>query len=1569
MASRFFGSKPSKSKTKADLPAERPSALPKRTSIPSAPAKSSKILSQPTSSLPRGRTTRATAAADKQAVRSAQAPLIKKETAIDSLTRKPSLREQQQTNTALARAVDAGMGTHTEITSKPLPQRNRLRRKASSVDQRSQYAQSEPSDTSHEPVSHYTASEGTSARGYADPFPGSILGISMPVPNPAPPQRETTPTEHATSNSRMASYALKQPHKISTTDLPPPTPNFAGRSSSSSTRYSESPGPFSRTSTPTSASSQSPGVLQVHKFTPTRPRPSLSPTRSRPPVTKRKIPGQHEEGSEQQGLTALRESQTSSSSSSTVKGTDIIETAEGVRTARRAKRDQTPPTPPLRLSSKRGRDPRPLITSTALTPDSATTTTTDVSKPRPLLASRLARPSQSLSSPLSQSVSKPPAPGLPRPKPTPSRPSREDVPPLNSGEPSVIVKSNLNHLVTSGHKRRESAEKNILGSPLRSVEKPSKHSRSPSTSSTTNFTSKRASITSPHLTSSVNKKETPALRTDIQLKPKEPTPTSASPSKSSSRFGLFSRRVKSPSETSLASPPEKSEKLVKKGPAAGTGHEGYGKYARRGRSGSTSTAASRGRSTSADRHSQSFARPPSSRKSSFGSNGEKPELDDFYKERLEPVVIGGGGKIRENRNSQSSLYQTTSGQTSQASVDTGSYLTSRSRITQDTSAGPSSVASSQRVSRELLPAPVLATAPGKLPEQRTLAHRRSLHRSQLFGEGEAMRIPPPINTKVLAPSPVLDTYDSTLSSAPRTDASIATDDVSEGHEGNWLKPKKKKTAQKSKLTRKWNFFNPLRSRSPERRESDLERKISHENEVATASAPFQEPRSVAHYAMLEDDEPEQEQNLEQILRNIEGNLEMDNSQPDSNVLRVQRDHKMSMLLPSPPKFPTGFDNSHRPASPKVPLNQSPPRAEAQSINSVVSADVPDQTSVPVPVRRPSRLQQVGRIPRVVSKRDRLHNPAPHSFSRPFKRSVDESSGSQSAVERPTLGLNTDLSPPENWNPFAKPASAPPANSVMFGMDQSDEFLRFSPRKDSGVSGSSSSGILSLAPVTAVAPPPQAAFSEDDVWNEYDELLDNVGHGLPSLDSTELESMIASFPSLSNMRSPPPASNRESPLMSSEGSSDTARAHSPKMAQTIQPTGPSNLPLPPQPGSSALASPISFTDLYANYGDRSHRSSVAKSNPRHSVTSIESGSRYSSQTMVSGTGSHSSHESERTKRVTQVMAEKTHSTASHSLRFSALMTSRWLSFDRVLFSPAQEEVLMNKQNRVLVLDGLQNDDWSAYCALTYPETIIYNLASFSKNRQSADTSNSDSWTPPPNLRRVSHTSIAAPFPFPKGFFTAVVFRFPAASTPSAYRNAISESKRVLRPGGYLEMTVLDMDLVNTGMLARRAVRGVKERIAATSPETSLSPASDTLMKCLGRRGFENLNRCVVGVPVAGSVSGIQHQRVGLGGDDQASSAASASASGTEGSLSLSNLLAGKQGVGGIGSEYTGPKMVARVGRWWWSRCYEKGVLGENVESMWNDKIIVRECERRDTGLRLVVCYAQKPESPRRRTVSV
>jgi len=334
-----------------------------------------------------------------------------------------------------------------------------------------------------------------------------------------------------------------------------------------------------------------------------------------------------------------------------------------------------------------------------------------------------------------------------------------------------------------------------------------------------------------------------------------------------------------------------------------------------------------------------------------------------------------------------------------------------------------------------------------------------------------------------------------------------------------------------------------------------------------------------------------------------------------------------------------------------------------------------------------------------------------------------------------------------------------------------------------------------------------------------------------------------------------------------------------------------------------------------------------------------------------------------------------------------MTSRWLSFDRVLFSPAAEDILSSAiaTPRILILDGLANDDWSSYCALTYPNATVYNLSTTPKLRQPSP--HGEEWSPPPNHRNLPLPSLAHPFPFPKGFFAAVALRFPPLLPQHHHANIVAEAKRVLRSGGCLELTLLDIDPANVGPLTRRRIKGVKLRAQNQMADANFGSVSDAVVKLLGRKGFEGLKSCSLSVPVAGAQ--------GRNSPDEFESLGNVAArrSGDrEQSRSLLELLreAGQENSAGLAAQYPVAKTVSRVARWWWSRCYEglgsensakmaeqkRGDLlgmrggGETDErSIWRDPEVVQECEEYDTGLRLTLAFAVKPAVVRRRTASV
>jgi hypothetical protein len=204
--------------------------------------------------------------------------------------------------------------------------------------------------------------------------------------------------------------------------------------------------------------------------------------------------------------------------------------------------------------------------------------------------------------------------------------------------------------------------------------------------------------------------------------------------------------------------------------------------------------------------------------------------------------------------------------------------------------------------------------------------------------------------------------------------------------------------------------------------------------------------------------------------------------------------------------------------------------------------------------------------------------------------------------------------------------------------------------------------------------------------------------------------------------------------------------------------------------------------------------------------------------------------------------------------------------------------------------------------------------------------------------------------------------------AAYRTIISESKRVLKPAGYLELAILDLDMMNMGNRARRAVRGLKVKMQVADPSLSLASASDTVLRIVAKRGFTDIKSCKVGVPVASAIPSPSEREAQLQLQPKPSSSTSTSQNQQE-ELSLADMMKDESRAGDEGIT----KMVAKVGRWWYTRCYESVVLPDNDSSsstsIFQDRALLAECEKWSASFKLVVAYAQKPVVGRRRTASV
>ena len=1404
----------------------------------------------------------------------------------------PSLKAESNRTMGLG----ISSGNTTVQVNKSGKTRNVLRRKAPMSDSRSGYARTESSASSYDPPPSRLGMETRNTpEGYrgVDPFANSVLGITAPsVPSSSTAQTSAglgPSFEFDTSSSRMARFNSRKGLSASPNlSLPPPTPNYA-HDSESSARRSESPGAFSRTSTPTSMSSQSPGVSTPYKVpiraAPPRQKSPVRATsgRSRPPVALETRRGRGLESSSQ-GLTAVRESGTSSSSSSTVKASGSRE--DSTKTPMSDRSSPRPFSPPSRTPSQRQALPSPAAFSQGQPEPSPTL------EQLPAITTRLPKTSAEISTVMRR------ADQPVRAKAPPIRPSREGVP--------TLILSEEDKLNLAGGLPRPGV------APL---------GRSPSRASS--VTGQRSRVTTPNPAVDASKaRDPPALDTNISnaRTTKDPSPQSVTSNKSPSRFG-FLRRNKSP---------EKAERAVKKGPAAGTGHEGYGKHARRGRSGSFSTSASRGRSTS----STSIGRTPSSRKSSLTSQNEA-DMDEFYRNRLEPKKIVGGGQSVAGSAHGSDLYLNKGAQNS---TDTSARDGERARSalpsnprqyrTEVLTLEPHQAHALRHVGR-IVPSweeSVQSSSRGlaqdeySSPEDAapTLATRRSIHRSQLFTGAEPVKIPAPIDIRAAATSPAMDSQNTYQSSVLQTDSTVPlSDDISEGHEGNWLNSRNLDKPTKS--PKRWAFFHraqasPRRQVVPITPKSDDDQSI---RELRAEVAKVPEAQTIAFYELMNQSEQDDlgpsraTSRAEEYHSQYETQAAPTTAEPQS-FSDAEPLKNRSMLLPSPPTLNQEF------ADPAVASSNDAPPPQPMSAPALPQLD----TLSALPEPRKPRLQQIGRIPRVVSKRDRTHKPPPQSFSRPRPYTPRQEPPSSAPItthpsppfmgDRPVLEVQTERIPPNPWGgeDSAKPASAP-VTSVVDSTQRSNsgnEFLSFPSRVGSSVSAAtSSSGLLSFTDTTPLMAHTGTAPAEEEEWNEYNDFLDIMESPAPlsnpkanPYDKTVKRTGWA----------PAPLDLRKEPSSGSSGDL-TTKPH----GSTYPPATPPTRRLPSPPKRSKRISPPPIPEA-SNFRGGSHRKRESeKSYTRHKRSS----SRYSTSSIESEADSLAGQEN---------LAVAKISVPAH-LRLELLTISKLLSFDRVLFSPAHAEISSNRKNRVLILDGLGINDWAFYCAQEYPHTQISNLSPIPRTVNSA------------NYEHHHYPSLDGPFPFPQSFFTAAVMRFPAATSEEAYSNVIKEFRRVLCPGGYLEISVLDIDMVKMGQTTRRALRGLKQRKQIAEPHTSLKPLSDNIQKMLGGKAFENMKQCMLEIPVAGPPS----------------------------SSRVRSFNEKMELIDEMPRDEDRTKHLPEIGRWWYSRCYEQGPRLPNIPStsIWDDKEVLKECEAMETGFKMLLCYAQKPN--KRRTLSL
>ncbi|PBP24335.1 hypothetical protein BUE80_DR004656 [Diplocarpon rosae] len=1372
------------------------------------------------------------------------------------------------------------------------------------------------------------------------------------------------------------------PPKLSTQDLPSPivmppgTPVYSsagsihhrysgahsgtGYSASPSTRFSESPGPgmYSRDTTPTSVSSHSPGIIAPCKTATPRLRKGI-PALSRPPLSSARmraasISNEVEAAPLQyHGLSSLQKSATSSSSNSSAKGEGKTEAKEkGKRPA------LPPPSLPPRKSSQKFKSSRPEEQHSPRKSYGAP------AEPVATAEEPLPIKKQSTSTPASKEN------GLL------TRPSREGTPDLQSqlGNSMTFFRSNSAGISLSP----DSAL------PRSAAPSPQPHHLTPQSQRPSSLPSRNP------CRSSILGKATPAhsgLGILPDLPPQQPSKATATRtpnrclSNNKSQFSLFGRRTKTAPDLPTTN---SKDKTPRKGPVAGTGHEGYCRYGLRARSISVAS-------------------------SSQESVASTRDHDLFLVQRMSPVIIAGGGEVVKNRNASFELSHSESntslvgGRPSMESRGSSNLSHERLIATLGPSAFPREP--SKRSLGIAMPKSRRASdSSGDRICKSSITFRPSVQ--PMNSSTSTLNLPAPLNL-----SPTGHGASASVTILDANFIAISTDSQ-EPKPVNIQAPKleinrPKKSEKRPHSLRKWNIFHRSHPTKPEPEIRTLRVNVAK-------SAPTMP--AVPHYAMLDSSDEQLDledgaMDLDGILRDADVNslsnkeldlLQCGNLQGDQ---RCEKNTHTSRPVLSKITPVTLFSSPEPVATHASELTG--PRMDLHLTN--------DKDTAPM---RPSRLPQVGRIPKVVSARP--ETTSPKSFSRPFARlSTIQPLTSLQTVDKDSVGLGyippISLTPEpysHSRHPQAGSEGAPSA-SVDAGVEEESGhrgFLSFSPRKNSQAtttSTCSSCGSGSVS-ITAVIPEANAELGEDEVWNEYDDLIQGNGNekvpqpvSARSLDRTPFQyegfemqrvkqnslvakesPTLASVPKLSGLTPELGMSERCSALTTSSVYSADMGARLREALDTI----------------STPTTPMSFPVFLEGYGEGNNSvlKSLSQKLPRRasqiSLTSRNkppSSSSHSRSTSGPGSGAGAITGQMVENEGEGILGQKRGSGSSGTnLRAASITVSRWLTFGHVVFSPVQEEIEMRGgEAEVLVVDGLGNDDWSFYASETYPSATFTNLSPTASSSSQSRSPLLNFPHAPPNHLQIQHPSLSSPlfadtqFPFPFSTFNAVILRFPPASPLANTTHLVSEAFRVLKPGGYLELAVLDLDMLNMGNRIRRAVRGLKVHIRTLCPQVSLGSASDTILKIAGSCGFGDIKSCKVGVPVAGAISAASD---GSSSSSSPKTDKGRSRKGTSTSVDAKRLEGKRKGKRKyLAREREEPsfaslvrssptpsadegitQMVARVGRWWYINCYESSLQSTSpsafaASSIFDDDSVLRECEAWGTSFKLLVAHARKP----------
>ena len=179
------------------------------------------------------------------------------------------------------------------------------------------------------------------------------------------------------------------------------------------------------------------------------------------------------------------------------------------------------------------------------------------------------------------------------------------------------------------------------------------------------------------------------------------------------------------------------------------------------------------------------------------------------------------------------------------------------------------------------------------------------------------------------------------------------------------------------------------------------------------------------------------------------------------------------------------------------------------------------------------------------------------------------------------------------------------------------------------------------------------------------------------------------------------------------------------------------------------------------------------------------------------------------------------------------------------APGKDGVTRDRA-RILDLGGQSTCDWAWHCALQYPNTKVYTVTT--KSIRQLSNSNIRG---PSNHRQVAVDRLTR-LPFGDNQFDLIyarelhsILKFHGENGEDEWEGCLKECMRVLKPGGYIEFSILDSDIMNAGPqgLAKSVEFGFSLKTLGYDP----SPSKMFLGR-LARAGFQDTRRMWMCLPV-------------------------------------------------------------------------------------------------------------------------